>query len=349
VNGSGFVQGSLVSFQLINVATTFVSSSQLTAFILPSAISTPGNPYVIVTNPNGFASAQINFAITNPQPGGGMVTPPSVPAGSNALTLTVTGTNFTQASVVFVNGSARVTTFVSSTSLFVTLLSSDLDQAGTLNITVTNPPPGGGTTPAIGFLVMDYSLNPPSSVRPVTAGDTATLSLTLDPANGVPFNYPVTLSVSGLPFGASASFAPSVPITPGALAQGVVLTVATSPHTAASMVRLPNGFNPREPLGWAVITALAGIALVGLMLRRPGERAGAVAPVCLLLLCVMTATCLVGCGVTGSGSGSASGTGMPPSVQLNPTTGTPAGTYQLSVIGISGGIKHTATVPLTIV
>ncbi len=57
---------------------------------------------------------------------------------------------------MFVNGGSRATIYLSSTLLQVTLMPSDLAQSGTLNITVVNPPPGGGTTAAISFVVADY-------------------------------------------------------------------------------------------------------------------------------------------------------------------------------------------------
>ena len=126
--------------------TSLVSDTQLTALIPASAIAVVGYPNVVVTNPGGLASVPLPFTVINPPPGGGSVSPPSLPAGSNALTLNVTGTGFTQGSVVLVNGSSRVTTFESSTLLQATLLASDLAQGGTLNLTVMNPPPGGGTT-----------------------------------------------------------------------------------------------------------------------------------------------------------------------------------------------------------
>jgi hypothetical protein len=148
VNGSGFVQGSLVTFNLNNVATTYVNSGEMTAVIPASAIAIAGNPYVIVNNPGGAASAFVTFTVNNPLPGSGTVSPPSLPAGSNALTLNVSGTGFTQNSVVLVNGGTRATAYVSSTSLQATLLPGDLMQSGTLNIIVMNPPPGGGATPA---------------------------------------------------------------------------------------------------------------------------------------------------------------------------------------------------------
>ncbi|HEX3377678.1 MAG TPA: IPT/TIG domain-containing protein, partial [Candidatus Acidoferrales bacterium] len=55
VTGNGFVQGSQVSFDLLNVPTTLISSTELLASIPASAIAVAGNPYVIVTNPGGVA------------------------------------------------------------------------------------------------------------------------------------------------------------------------------------------------------------------------------------------------------------------------------------------------------
>ena len=91
-------------------------------------------------------SVLATFTVNNPPPSSGTLSPPSLSAGSSALVLAVAGTNFTTGSVVQVNGSARVTTFVSVTLLQATLLSSDLAHGGTLVITVNTPPPGGGTT-----------------------------------------------------------------------------------------------------------------------------------------------------------------------------------------------------------
>jgi hypothetical protein len=54
---------------------------------------------------------------TGPPPTISQMTPGSAVAGSAAFTMTLTGTNFVPASVVQFNGSARTTTFVSSTQL----------------------------------------------------------------------------------------------------------------------------------------------------------------------------------------------------------------------------------------
>jgi 6-phosphogluconolactonase (cycloisomerase 2 family) len=516
VNGSGFVQGSQVSFNQMNVPTTFVTSTQLTASIPASAIAIAGNPYVIVTNPNGTTSVALTFAVNNPQPVGG-----SVSSGNNALTLNVTGTGFTQSSVVYVGGSPRATTFVSSTLLVATLLPTDLSQGGTLIITVMNPPPGGGTSPIIGFAVPnplpqestlspsstqagsaaltlnvtgsnfvgsskvlvngaartttfvsatalqaalpvgdlsqagtlnvsvnsptpgggttaalpftviagnpvpqaslltpgsaqvdsaaltltvsgsnfiassnvlvngaartttfvsstllqaalpasdlsqagtlsvsvksptpgggttaalpftvdDFAVTAPTSPETVTAGEPAVFSLMVAPLpSGGTYSKPITLSATGLPTaGAIATFAPLSPATPITAPQAVTLTITTTAHSETSMVDFPPGARPG-----AALLCLVGIAiaLAGLSLRASNSRRQLWAPQLLLALLIISAAGLVGCGAVGAGPTS------PP--QPDPATGTPAGTYTIKVIAISGGVSHPTTVTLTV-
>jgi 6-phosphogluconolactonase (cycloisomerase 2 family) len=332
IDGTGFVQNSQVSFNLNNVATTFVSSVQLTAAIPASAVAVAGNPYVMVTNPDG-TSVRTTFTVNgNPQPGGGTVS-----AGANALTLIITGTGFISSSVVLVNGSPRPTTFESSTMLQATLSSSDLSQGGVLNISVMNPPPGGGTSGAIRFTAADYSVTAPASTISVSAGQTAQVSLTLSSTNA-PFSYPVALSISQTPPEATAAFLPSGPITPGDKPQTVTLSIATMPHTAALGTGIPLG-GP-----FILLPVLVGmiLALAGLMLCEPDRgRRGVAAQGLLALLLVMLAG-LAACG------GVVSGTSPQPQPQPNPATGTPAGSYSITVTATSGGVSHSTTLTLTV-
>jgi 6-phosphogluconolactonase (cycloisomerase 2 family) len=335
VNGTGFVQGSQVTFNLNNVATTFVNSSQLTAAIPASAIAVAGNPYVIVNNPDGFASAQINFAVSNPQPVAGSINPPSLPVGSNALTLNVVGSGFEPGSVVLVSGSPRATTFESSTLLQAALLPGDLAQGGTLLVTVMNPAPGGGTTAALSLKVTDYSLVPPSSIPPIAAGQTASIPLTVSPMDG-PFSNLVTLSVSQLPADTTAAFQPSATVTPGAAPQTVTLLISTSPHTALAAVRFPRGKSPALPMPFVLgmVTALAVLCR-----RASRETLQRVDPRLSLVLLLWTAVAMIGCGAVGYGS----------SPQLNPATGTPAGNYTITVTAAtSGGVSRSANITLTV-
>jgi hypothetical protein len=112
-----------------------------------------------------------------------MLSPSSALAGSGALSVGVTGTNFTASSVVQVNGVTRATTFVSSTSLTAQFIAADTAIAGYLAVTVVTPAPGGTTS------AMTFTVN-----NPVPA-----LS-TISPANTVVNDMPFTLTVTGSNF-----------------------------------------------------------------------------------------------------------------------------------------------------
>jgi 6-phosphogluconolactonase (cycloisomerase 2 family) len=338
VNGTGFVPvsqgtpGSQVSFNLSNVPTTVISATQLTAQVSASAIAIAGNPYVIVTNPNGFASPPVTFTVT---PALGSIIPPSLPAGSSALTLNVTGTGFAPGSVVLVNGVPRTTTYESSTLLQAVLLTTDLSQGGTLNIAVMNPSPGG-TSGAVSFTVADYTLTPPTSTPPVTAGQTAMFALTVSSSHGT-FSDPVTFSTSALPAGATPSFSPSATVTPGPAPLTVMLSVTTTPHSETSASNHPSGFHPGMPLLWLVSIPFA---LFWLWVWNFEGRIRLLAPQLLLALSLLAGGSLLACGAVGAGN--------PISPQVNPVTGTPAGTYQIVITATSGGVAHSTTVTLTV-
>ena len=111
VNGSNFVNGAIVRWNGSNRTTTFVSASRLTATIPASDITVVGVAAVSVVNPGGSYSGSLSFEIHNPAPTLSSVSPSSATAGGSAFTLTLTGTNFINGSVVRWNGSNRTTTY----------------------------------------------------------------------------------------------------------------------------------------------------------------------------------------------------------------------------------------------
>lgn len=82
----------------------------------------------------------------NPTPGITSLSPAQVDQGSPEVTLTVTGTDFVRSSVVRFNGGDRTTTYVSATEVRATLPATDFGTAGTAQVVVANPAPGGGTS-----------------------------------------------------------------------------------------------------------------------------------------------------------------------------------------------------------
>jgi hypothetical protein len=107
--------------------------------------------------------------------------PDAVAPGGAGFTLTVNGTGFVSGSVVNWNGSALVTTFVSSSQLTAAVAASDIATASTASVTVVNPSPGGGTSNVAFFSVaaaqtsvvfsLTASLSVGSNPQSVATGD----------------------------------------------------------------------------------------------------------------------------------------------------------------------------------
>ena len=82
--------------------------------------------------------------------------PASIPPGGNAFTLQVSGSGFTASSVVNWNGSPRVTKFLNKRRLNAKILRSDIANAETASITVSNPGPGGGISNVAFLPITDF-------------------------------------------------------------------------------------------------------------------------------------------------------------------------------------------------
>jgi hypothetical protein len=149
VTGANFTATSVVRWNGSDRATTFVSTTQLTAVIPATDIAAAGTAQVTVFNPtpNGGTSSALTFAIAvpgNPVPTLTALSPDNKTAGGPGFTLTVSGANFVTGAAVLWNDSPRVTVFVSSTQLTAEITAFDLANAGTAQVTVSNPAPGGG-------------------------------------------------------------------------------------------------------------------------------------------------------------------------------------------------------------
>ena len=158
VAGTGFVQGSQVEWNQSALATTYVSSTSLTASVPASELIKAGSASITVVSPapGGGTSNAVTFTIGNPAVLAS-ITPTSAMAGSSALTVTVTGSNFLNGSQVEWNGTALSTTYVNATTLSAQIPASDLTGRTTTTtaaITVVNPTPGGGTSNSLTFSVL---------------------------------------------------------------------------------------------------------------------------------------------------------------------------------------------------
>lgn len=167
-----------------------------------------------------------------------------------------------------------------------------------------------------------------SSSATVTAGQTATYTLQLKSSAGI--NEKITLACFDIP-NASTCSAPSVALN-GATPVSEKISVSTTAHSLAPPNALPNKIVPQRPL-WAALSVFLAIATVALFFLTKAHQTWRAVILCAgsLILCAMLSNC-GGSGGGGSGGGS---------------TGTPSGSYHLTVNVSAGGT--TKSVPLTLI
>jgi hypothetical protein len=149
----------------------------------------------------------------------------------------------------------------------------------------------GSTSATLPQTVADFTFalsvtSPGGPAQTVQPGQAATYNFTLTPSS-VPFPYPITLSATGLPPGATVTFTPPT-VTLGSTPATFTMTIQTAAQTAA--------IHRTEFLG---ITVALLILPFGLRLRRRGRR---IKPLLagFLLMASFAVAGLTGCG-TGSG------------------------------------------------
>jgi subtilase family serine protease len=165
------------------------------------------------------------------------------------------------------------------------------------------------------------SLSASPTMQTVTAGASATFQITN--ASGLTF----ALTCSGAPTGASC----------GAASVGGNSTTSLVISTTSRSAALPPLSHKGQPYsGQRPGTAIALLALSALsLLAARRRRTSALVPASSLLLLLVL--CVSGCGGSGSSSGRVS----------NPN-GTPAGTYTITVNGISGSTTQSTTITLLV-
>ncbi len=141
--------GPFLTFPLINAAESFDLarwSSNGFAFAVPVPYS--GSTGVYLFSSNALAGTAVN-----PVPAIRSIAPTTTAAGSPAFPLTVNGTGFVASSIVSWDGAPLATSYDSATQLTASIPASLVATPGAALLTVTNPTPGGGTSPQAAFLI----------------------------------------------------------------------------------------------------------------------------------------------------------------------------------------------------
>jgi hypothetical protein len=198
VNGTNFLNGAYVLFYdpgsaaTQQLATTFVSSTQLTAAVPASAILFPGTYQILVynpqpSNPPSGAVFTVNVG-TYPVPTISNLNPNAAVAGSIIpLVIDAAGAQIAGNAVLNFNGSALNASFAcpDHTCLQAMVPASAIATPGTVQISVTNPSPGGGPSNSLPFTIS--APNPLPTITSVTP-------------SSIPQGIPTTVTITGTGF-----------------------------------------------------------------------------------------------------------------------------------------------------
>ena len=330
VNGSDFVEGAVVMWGGSDRPTTFISSSRLDSEIGTTALEMANIIAVMVRNPDGGLSNALEFTVDNPEPLLVSISPTKAMAGSAGFDLALLGSNFVSSSTVAWNGISKTTTYVSEMELKATVEPVDISAPGQFQVIVSNPAPGGGTSNAIDFSVVSFIMDASPASATVKAGQSTNYTIQIIPQYGS-FDSPITFSAAGLPSGCTATFSPAS-VTPGANPASTTLTLTTKARTASATggIIAKAGYFPLA-LGFLLLIPVFDLSfrirrLLSVSLSR--RLLATVVLICLIIL-------IGGCSADGVGSDT-------------PSTGTQAGSYQITALGTSGNLTISTTVTLIV-
>jgi len=149
--GTDFLADAVVCWGTVDLATTRLSATKLTATVPATLLVSPG--VVLVTVRNGAASGApvsnaMAFGIGEVVPTLTSIAPTRVWAGYlKPVTLTVTGANFLGGAHVMLGATEKTpTTVVSATQLTTQLETADIAVPGTIDVGVKNPLPSGAVS-----------------------------------------------------------------------------------------------------------------------------------------------------------------------------------------------------------
>jgi sugar lactone lactonase YvrE len=290
-SGTGVVpQTILLAGTAVQTATTVLLTSSLNPAFIGTAVT-----FTAVVTPTGAGTPTKTVAFYD---GATLLSTQTLAAGSNTATFATT---------TLIAGAHSITAVYSGDANYIT---------STSNVVVQT------------ILDFNFALYPPNSgggSQTITPGQAATFDFSIQPIGG-PFSFPVELTATGLPPGATVTFTPN-PITLGATASSFTMTIQTAKPSGA--------LNRRGLFGGGTIALGLLLLPFSRRLRRKAGRLRSVSLCLALLLSLAAISGLTGCG-TGSGF-----------------FGESQQTYTITVTGTAIGtgavvLQHSTTVTLTV-
>lgn len=248
VQGTGFVSSAQIRVAGVALATTFLSSSALTAQILRAAIANAGPLSVVVGNPDGSVSNQLALTVAA-APATTSIDPPSVSVGSAAFTVTVQGSGFAPNAAIQMQGAAVKTTFINSTQLSASVPAAQVAFAAQISVVVANPGPPQQI----------------SNAQTLSVVNTPVISA-LDPSTVIAGNADFTLTVLGTGYAAGSTVklnGAALPTTYGSSTE-LSASITGAQVAAAGVLNItvtnPNGFTSAAQ----VLTVATGPAITSI-------------------------------------------------------------------------------------
>ncbi|MBM4345250.1 MAG: IPT/TIG domain-containing protein [Deltaproteobacteria bacterium] len=190
VKGTGFLPWSTVTVAgKAHPYVTYKNDKEIVVMILAASLKTTATLPIVVTNPDTPAKVSVtaDFKVVNT--GNGLpflntLSPVSAAKGASSVKITGTGGAMLAGARVWIDGVPRQTLTTAATSFTQTLFSSDVNTAGTFQVSIQNPPPGGGFAIPKTFTVTGSNPAPivtalaPTSVGAGTGNLTLKLTMT---------------------------------------------------------------------------------------------------------------------------------------------------------------------------
>ncbi|WP_158789016.1 choice-of-anchor D domain-containing protein [Granulicella sp. L46] len=322
--------GSLAAGATCTISVTFTPGSVASfAATVSVADNATGSPQTATLSGSGTAPAAPIAALSPSTVSFGNVVTGAT-ASAQTVTLSNTGNAAMTISGVAIGGTnasdfAETTTCGeslaagASCTIEVTFTPSSV-ASFTATVSVADSAAGSPQTASLsgaGIAAPDFTVSVTPAIETVNYGGVATYQVTVGSVNG-DFSNAVALSATGLPTGATATFAPAS-VTPGGESEGSVLTIQTASLTAQA----------HAPSGWRWMPGVTLAFCIPLLWWRRRERIWRLGSGLLCLLLSVGAAMLTGCG---GGYYSQA----------------PARTYTVTVTGTSGSTQHSTTVTLTV-
>ncbi len=293
----------------------------------------PDSPQIVLLTGTGALQASVSLSPTSLTFGGQVVGSTSAP---QVITVTNTGTApLTFGAITTTSGFGQTNTCGAPVlpkaicTISVTFTPTGLGS-NTGSLTINDSAPDSPQLVPLSGGGSDFAVALSTGSTTVVAGDPATLTISVSSVAG--YNSPVALACSGAPALATCSASPSTVTPSSAGAATATLQITTTRRTSVppgGLPRFPGSGLATRPWVWFALALM--MLSFGISAAKKNRREWNWA---ILLLTALWLASFAACGSGGAG-------------YTNPT-GTPSGTYTLTVTGSSAGLSHSTTFTLVV-